>query len=273
MLNQQDQPCIQKASQWLLAHSEDHWGIDQGLGLQYPARALNALVMYGAPRDEIKKCREAIINSLGNSGTDGYLSTYVAGQVVESLIASGVNPADEILSPYIKQLKEYLIQADVSISNFMHICSAFKGLGVALGVGNFNEPALHHTLGKMFQPTRLREDGSWYRDITMTGWALVSLRSLKRVTKIEVYPYQIYSLVSRTQREIEGYASKQTRIRRRAILDAVAALLLLMIIGGMLASAVFKWPPWINESLLYFFIGLLVTLGGYFIKHLIAQIR
>jgi hypothetical protein len=125
----------------------------------------------------------------------------------------------------------------------------------------------------MFQPTRLREDGSWYRDITMTGWALVSLRSLKRVTKIEVYPYQIYSLVSRTQREIEEYASKQTRIRRRVILDAVAAILLLIVIGGMLASTVFKWPPGLNESLLYFFIGLLVTLAGYFIKHLIAQIR
>ncbi len=274
LLGEQRRQSVQDAVEWLIDRSRDRWNLDEQLGFHYISQALIALVFVDAPQDVINQCRSNLIEAIRLTPIDNFRSPYIFGQVLEALIICGANPADQLLTPIIDYLKEYLTVVDVSISNFMHICASFKGLGEALGGSPLNEPAMQLTLGKMFHPTRIRDDGSWYRDITMTGWALVALRNLKKVRKIEVYPYQIYTMIENTQREIEDFVSDRLEIRKRLLINSILSTLFTILLVALIITNIFyQFSFFGNVEFFYFIIGLLVSFIIYFSRKIIVEFR
>jgi len=274
LLGEGKRACIQNALDWLARRKETRWGVDDRLGLHYIAQSLMAFIMADISNELTSACKGVLIDELRriNKEPSYSMSPYAMGQVLEALVYSGVNPSDELLQPTVNYLEEFLDRAQVSISNFMHICAAFKGLGVVYGGANIDNPTMQLTLGKMFHPTRFRKDGSWYRDMTMTGWALVALRSLKVVRKIEAYPFQIYSLVSRTQRQIEEHEQNYEKIKRKIFLYSVLSTLLATVLGILLLSnTLLHFSLFDNVDLLYFIIGIVVSLLIYTGRQLIKE--
>jgi len=265
ILGEHNRPMVGRGVEWLISRSKDNWGLDKRLGLHYISQSLMALVMADAPADIIKDCRGVLIQRVRASELDNFHTPYIWGQVLEALIVGGVNPADKLIQPISNYLKDYLTKVDVSIANFMHICASFKGLGISLGASNLDEPAMQITLGKMFHPTRIRDDGSWYRDITMTGWALVSMKNLKSVRKIESYPYQLYNMVEDSRGKVENYVTARLILKRSLLFNSIVFTLLAMIsILAIYFNVYYGFSPLGNSNFLYLVIGLFISGTLYF---------
>ncbi|MDP1859315.1 MAG: hypothetical protein Q8K82_11615 [Gemmatimonadaceae bacterium] len=192
-------------------------------------------------------------------------SPYLCGQMLEALVASGTNPEDKALVPLVDYLVDYLERAEVTIANFIHMCAAIRGVALASPPGTFETGAMGMVLAKMFHRTRLRPDGSWYRNITMTGWALVSLRSLGRIRKIDAFPHEIYPLLASVRQIVERQLSEQAAIRRRLIVHVAGAASCAVVATALLLANIAQgFTLFGRENALYFVAGNLVMVSAFF---------
>lgn len=209
-----DRQSIRRAQTWLEAREFDNWGLDKNYGPHYIAQAISAMVMVGSPPRLIAKARTALLNKINELNDAGKpLAPYIAGQIVDALILAGVNPMEDEVSQITNYLQEYLLSAEVTIANWLHLCLAFRGVGLAIGNAGLEQPAIQLSIQRLFSPNRIREDGSWYHDVTLTAFGLTALNSIQSVRKIEVYSYEIFTSLYHSKTQILRTVQKEGRQR------------------------------------------------------------
>lgn len=261
-------PSVERAIEWLSDQTRtQHW-VDKNLPLQHTAQAVLAFSRLGL-KDDQSAATEILISQL-KMGTP--LSAYTAGQVLEALVKSGENTESESVAGLIELVSEKLLDEYVSISNFLDICSSFKGLGAAKGGVQSEDPALQRTLGNFFSPNRLIEDGSWYRDISSTAYALLALTEVRATRRIEAYPAELYRPLETTRLKLHKAVTSTIHERNRvASAGALAAISLAGIIAIGFIQVVGPIDPHLPSSVAWFLIPSGLALAAWFTKYAWTQ--
>lgn len=272
--NMLDKLPIQKAKSWMESRLSDRWGLDHGDGPHYISQALIAMQACKSPPEVIAAARQALYEVAQERCQREEFTPYIDGQIVSALILGGVNPADEHIALISSRLMDFLLKADVTISNWLHLCSAFRGLGLAVGSSSLEHPVIQQSIQRLFSPNRIRDDGSWYRDVTMTGWALIAMDSITTVRKIDGYSYQVFNSIERTRRNLVQDAKSERR-RRIALVTSGMSL---PILGGVTAFLIFTAvseasDPLHDTNLLFFLIPIMVGFLGFVVRQLLRAVR
>jgi hypothetical protein len=270
-LHELDRPCIQRAIKWILEQELSLWGLNQNLPVHHLAQALIAIEQASLDRHAASVAREALLEYVRSRPVE---SVYTAGQILEAFAVTGVNPASAEVEKLADLTAKRLLAAQVSLSNLLELCAALKGLGAIRGGIDPAEPAIEVTLTKFFHPDRLRDDGSWYRDLTLTSYALIALSEVGQVRKIEGFPTQIYGAVEEAHRQVKAVTGDEIQARRRiAELAALSAV-------STCALALMSWVTFVGdvghfaeENIYYFLAPLLITGIVFLLKQLFAATR
>ena len=105
--------------------------------------------------------------------------SYVLGQAVHALIASGDSPSE--LDTELGWLSDYLIDTPLSTSAFLDHASALRALAIS---GAYSD-TVDHTVDEFFGDAH-RRDGSWYHEPWYTAWALLALHEVRSVRRYVV---------------------------------------------------------------------------------------
>lgn len=231
---------------WLVAQGESGWGVKNGDPLQHVSQALllfNDLGMSASREQAGRWLIDGINEAL--SSTSPPLSPYTSGQALEALAAFGFNAQMHPADVLVRSVSETLLGTHVSISNFLDVCSAFKGLGALQGGLASGDEALEKTVGNFLSDARRRPDGSWYRDLTFTSFGLIALTEVRGGRRVEGYPQQVYGPIEKARRETNNLVRKEVKDNRQvallsgligALLVALVVVLDLQLLGGALVA-------------------------------------
>lgn len=254
-------PSMVAAREWIESRQSDNWGIDQGAGIHYLAQALMAMVSCGSPAHVIDQARSTLTFEADRLGVASAWTPYAKGQVLSALVVGGVNPANAVSGRLANELLEYLLTAEVTIANWLHLCSAFRGLGLSLGTATMDHPRLQVAVQRLFSPNRVRSDGSWYRSVPMTAWALIALESVRTVRMLDTYSFPVFQSLQRSRDALMREATRNAR-KQYWLFGYGAATALLATGAGLMISRILSGSPdfWEDREILLFVLPLVFGL-------------
>ncbi len=253
------EPFVNSAVAWLDKQAATDWGLKAGLPPHYAAQALLAYNDVGAT-DNQSVLVDLLYAEVKRQPDLAARSVYIAGQVVEALVESGVSPAERPMREYVASLTSRIDQIEVSSANFLDIACGFLALGVIHGGVDEKSEIAQRTLASMLQPSRLRPNGSWYQNVLFTSWALVALSRVARVITLEAVPLELYTMLARARDEIASGARQRLAAGRRATVLAVLVGVLTASAAWVVAAAT-AGPVRIDTSnnLVWWVMGVLVS--------------
>ncbi|MCP4967683.1 MAG: hypothetical protein GY926_20925 [bacterium] len=259
-----DRPSILRATKWLEDLRPRRWGLDDGLEPHYLAQATLGMIAAESPQELIVDARESLVDAVHHSiQNEDQMSPYIAGQVLDALIAAGVGPSDAAIEYISNSLRRFLLDADVTIANWMHLCLAFRGLGIAAGGSTLEHPTIEITIQRLFSPNRHREDGSWYHDVRLTSYTLVALNSITSYRMIAGHSYDIFRSLEATKRDVLAAVESDVEHHRTSYALGVATSIALLSLGALVYKFISTDDNFLtNSDLLFFLIPIAISALG-----------
>lgn len=165
-----DENWISRIQKWLENQESKLWGIKKDSGLHHTSQALNTMIVGNFNDEIVKRCEDVVREKAFEVTTP-----YVAGQVAEALIKSGVNPENEVINYLQEVLESHIHQSGFNESTFQDDVFSLAGLGAIKD--NITSRTIKEVLQGIFQcPDSFKTNGCWYFDAKKTAFGLYGLR-------------------------------------------------------------------------------------------------